>query len=64
MFFLLIADGRQRILDIMSQSLSTARTGKKENAPILDTLEIPAHQLSNFRGLGGYNLKKLTADTG
>jgi polyribonucleotide nucleotidyltransferase len=36
----------------------------KDNWPVSENIEIPAHKRSKFLGMGGSNLKKLTAETG
>ena len=48
----------------MNDTLSRPRDARKENGPVSEKLDIPAAKRSKFVGLGGYNLKKLTADTG
>ena len=58
------SEGRNRILDIMQDCLSKPRTVKKDNAPVMDKLDIPPQKRSKFVGFGGYNLKKITSTTG
>ena len=48
----------------MSKSIEEPRSSRKANGPVLEVLEVPPHKLSRFRGMGGHNLKKLTAETG
>ncbi|OQV18103.1 Polyribonucleotide nucleotidyltransferase 1, mitochondrial [Hypsibius exemplaris] len=57
-------DGRNRILDIMRDCLPAPREAKKDNAPVVEKLDIPPQKRSKFVGFGGYNLKKITASTG
>ncbi|VEN37554.1 unnamed protein product, partial [Callosobruchus maculatus] len=40
------------------------RTDKKENWPVCEKLEVEAHKRSRLLGVGGYNVKKLFAETG
>ncbi|GAB6030978.1 hypothetical protein CHUAL_007801 [Chamberlinius hualienensis] len=56
-------DAKSEILDIMADVINTPRE-KKENWPVIDKLEVPVHKRAKFIGLGGYNLKRLTAETG
>lgn len=37
---------------------------KKENWPVSEALDIPAHQRGKFVGAGGINLRRLMAETG
>ena len=57
--------GHHKILKMSCRiPLVKLETVAKGNTPILETLEIPAHKLFSFKGLGGHNLKKLTSETG
>lgn len=58
------SDGKSKILNIMNQVISKSRDEKKDNWPVSEKLEIPVHKRSKFIGHGGYNLKKLTSETG
>lgn len=49
---------------IMSEAISKPRDVHKDNWPIMEKFEIPAHKRSQFVGIGGRNLKRITADTG
>ena len=40
------------------------RLQRKDNWPVTEKLEVPVHKRSRLFGLGGGNLKKLTAVTG
>uniref|UniRef100_A0A224Z6D3 polyribonucleotide nucleotidyltransferase n=1 Tax=Rhipicephalus zambeziensis TaxID=60191 RepID=A0A224Z6D3_9ACAR len=57
-------EGKSEILKIMNDVISKPRTQKKDNWPVSERLEVPVHQRARFVGLGGHNLKKLTAETG
>ncbi|KAH7972249.1 hypothetical protein HPB52_009899 [Rhipicephalus sanguineus] len=56
--------GKSEILKIMNDVISKPRTQKKDNWPVSERLEVPVHQRARFVGLGGHNVKKLTAETG
>ncbi|XP_023225485.1 polyribonucleotide nucleotidyltransferase 1, mitochondrial-like [Centruroides sculpturatus] len=58
------SDGKSKILSIMNQVINKPREEKKDNWPVSEKLEIPIHKRSKFIGHGGYNLKKLTSETG
>lgn len=55
---------RSQIINIMNSVLSTPASNKKENKPILDTIEVPIHQRGKFLGIGGSNIKKILYETG
>ncbi|XP_049526527.1 polyribonucleotide nucleotidyltransferase 1, mitochondrial-like [Dermacentor silvarum] len=57
-------EGKSEVLKIMNEVISKPRTLKKDNWPVSERLEVPVHQRARFVGLGGHNLKKLTAETG
>uniref|UniRef100_A0A2R5L4P2 polyribonucleotide nucleotidyltransferase n=1 Tax=Ornithodoros turicata TaxID=34597 RepID=A0A2R5L4P2_9ACAR len=57
-------DGKGEILKIMHDVISKPRAVKKENWPVSEKLEVPPHHRTKLIGLGGYNIKKLTAETG
>lgn len=48
----------------MNETLSRPREGRQENKPVLEKLDVPAAKRAKFVGVGGFNIKKLTADTG
>lgn len=48
----------------MNETLSRPREGREENKPVLEKLDVPAAKRARFMGTGGFNIKKLTADTG
>lgn len=52
------------LLQIMSETISKARDVHKENWPVIEKFEVPIHKRSQFLGVGGLNLKRITAKTG
>jgi polyribonucleotide nucleotidyltransferase len=48
----------------MNATLSRPRDARKDNSPVIEKLEVPVVKRARFVGIGGYNLKKLTAETG
>lgn len=58
------SDAKSHILDIMSQTINKPRKDKKEIWPVSEKLQVEAHKRAKFIGLGGANLKKLTAEAG
>lgn len=58
------SDAKSHILDIMAQTINKPRKDKKEIWPVSEKLQVEAHKRAKFIGLGGANLKKLTAETG
>lgn len=58
------SDAKSKIIDIMNETLSRPREGRQENKPVLEKLDVPAAKRAKFVGIGGFNIKKLTADTG
>lgn len=58
------SDAKSHILDIMAQTISKPRKDKKDIWPVSEKLQVEAHKRPKFIGLGGANLKKLTAETG
>lgn len=57
-------DAKHSILGIMNDCLGAPRVGAKDNGPVSETIEVPVHQRPRFIGVGGRNLKRLTAETG
>ncbi|GFY39604.1 polyribonucleotide nucleotidyltransferase 1, mitochondrial [Trichonephila inaurata madagascariensis] len=57
------SEGKNKILSIMNETISKP-SEKKDNWPVSEKLEVPAHKVSQFFGLGGSNIKKLRAETG
>lgn len=58
------SDAKSHILDIMAQTINKPRKDKKDIWPLSEKLQVEAHKRPKFIGLGGSNLKKLTAETG
>ncbi|XP_033127815.1 polyribonucleotide nucleotidyltransferase 1, mitochondrial-like [Anneissia japonica] len=52
------------IINIMNDVISKPRSNRKDNSPVTESLEVPIARRSHFVGPGGYNLKKLRAETG
>ncbi len=62
-----IAEGMKaikHILSVMEKTLPHPRENMKQNSPVVEILDVPAVKRARFLGAGGYNLKKLTAETG
>lgn len=57
-------DAKSEILDIMERTISKARNDKKDIWPVSHKLNMDAHKRSKFIGVGGANLKRITAETG
>lgn len=57
-------DAKSLILDIMAGTISKPRKDKHDVWPLSEKLNIELHKRAKFVGLGGSNLKKLTAETG
>ncbi|KAL8185102.1 UNVERIFIED_CONTAM: Polyribonucleotide nucleotidyltransferase 1, mitochondrial [Gekko kuhli] len=55
---------KREILQIMNKTIAKPRTSRKENGPLVETVEVPLSKRARFVGPGGYNLKKLQAETG
>ncbi|XP_038065910.1 polyribonucleotide nucleotidyltransferase 1, mitochondrial-like [Patiria miniata] len=55
---------KSEILTIMATALKKPREDRKENSPVTETIDVPVARRSKFVGPGGYNLKKLRAETG
>lgn len=58
------SEAKSKILDIMSDCIREPRNERKDNAPVTEKLDVPAHKRPKFVGYGGYNLKRITAETG
>lgn len=58
------SEAKSHILDIMAQTLNKPRGDKKDVWPVSEKLPVDAHKRAKFVGLGGSNLKRLTAETG
>ncbi|EAT48007.1 AAEL000922-PA [Aedes aegypti] len=57
-------EARFRILDIMDETIASARTLKKDCWPVTDQLQIEPHQRSKLVGPGGINIRRLYLETG
>ncbi|KAM9600964.1 polyribonucleotide nucleotidyltransferase 1, mitochondrial isoform 2-T2 [Trichechus inunguis] len=55
---------KKEILQIMNKTISKPRASRKENGPVIETVQVPLSKRSKFVGPGGYHLKKLQAETG
>ncbi|XP_053316705.1 polyribonucleotide nucleotidyltransferase 1, mitochondrial isoform X2 [Spea bombifrons] len=55
---------KKDILQIMNKVISKPRANRKENSPVVETVQVPLSKRMRFLGPGGYNLKKLQAETG
>ncbi|KAF6105556.1 polyribonucleotide nucleotidyltransferase 1 [Phyllostomus discolor] len=55
---------KKEILQIMNKIISKPRASRKENGPVVETVQVPLSKRAKFVGPGGYNLKKLQAETG
>ncbi|XP_066245159.1 polyribonucleotide nucleotidyltransferase 1, mitochondrial [Euwallacea similis] len=58
------SDAKKKILQIMHQCIDKPRSGKKENWPAVEKLEVEPHKRAKLLGVGGLNMKKLFAQTG
>ncbi len=57
-------EGKQQILSIMADSQAAPRDSRKDNGPVVEKLDVPGNKRNKLVGIGGFNLKKLMADTG
>ncbi|KAB1267401.1 Polyribonucleotide nucleotidyltransferase 1; mitochondrial [Camelus dromedarius] len=55
---------KKEILQIMNKAISKPRASRKENGPVVETVQVPLSKRAKFVGPGGYHLKKLQAETG
>ncbi|XP_032208060.1 polyribonucleotide nucleotidyltransferase 1, mitochondrial isoform X2 [Mustela erminea] len=55
---------KKEILQIMNKTISKPRASRKENGPVIETIQVPLSKRAKFVGPGGYHLKKLQAETG
>uniref|UniRef100_A0A8C0GTD4 polyribonucleotide nucleotidyltransferase n=1 Tax=Chelonoidis abingdonii TaxID=106734 RepID=A0A8C0GTD4_CHEAB len=55
---------KREILQIMNKTIAKPRPNRKENGPVVETVQVPLSKRVRFVGPGGYNLKKLQAETG
>ncbi|KAJ7341291.1 hypothetical protein JRQ81_005215 [Phrynocephalus forsythii] len=55
---------KKDILQIMNRTIANPRPNRKENGPLVEVVQVPLSKRARFVGPGGYNLKKLQAETG
>ncbi|XP_041353446.1 polyribonucleotide nucleotidyltransferase 1, mitochondrial-like [Gigantopelta aegis] len=58
------SDAKNEILKIMSEVIMNPRDQMKDCGPVSEKLDIPIAKRSRFLGVGGYNLRKITGETG
>ncbi|KAL5008315.1 hypothetical protein ScPMuIL_013896 [Solemya velum] len=57
-------DGKSDLIGIMNQTIQKSRDNHKDCGPVTVKTLIPLVKRHRFIGIGGYNLKKLTGETG
>ncbi|KAM5164668.1 polyribonucleotide nucleotidyltransferase 1, mitochondrial [Mantella aurantiaca] len=57
-------NAKKEILQIMQKTISKPKAQNKENSPVVENVNVPLSKRARFVGPGGYNLKKLQAETG
>ncbi|XP_029031714.1 polyribonucleotide nucleotidyltransferase 1, mitochondrial [Betta splendens] len=55
---------KREILGIMNKCMAKPREARKENGPVVETVRVPVSRRARFFGPGGYNLRRLQAQTG
>ncbi|XP_015217967.2 polyribonucleotide nucleotidyltransferase 1, mitochondrial [Lepisosteus oculatus] len=55
---------KREILGIMNKAIPKPRPSRKENGPVVETVRVPVSRRVRFVGPGGYNLRRLQAETG
>uniref|UniRef100_A0A8C4GKJ9 polyribonucleotide nucleotidyltransferase n=1 Tax=Dicentrarchus labrax TaxID=13489 RepID=A0A8C4GKJ9_DICLA len=55
---------KREILAIMSKCIAKPRETRKENGPVVENVRVPVSKRARFVGPGGYNLRRLQAQTG
>ncbi|TSN95647.1 Polyribonucleotide nucleotidyltransferase 1, mitochondrial [Bagarius yarrelli] len=60
----LLTDILREILGIMNKSISKPRSERKEHGPVVENVRVPISRRAQFVGPGGYNLRRLQAQTG
>uniref|UniRef100_A0A8D0GXF6 polyribonucleotide nucleotidyltransferase n=1 Tax=Sphenodon punctatus TaxID=8508 RepID=A0A8D0GXF6_SPHPU len=55
---------KREILQIMNKTIAKPRPSRKEDGPVVETIQVPLSKRVRFVGPGGYHLKKLQAETG
>uniref|UniRef100_A0A8C8M239 polyribonucleotide nucleotidyltransferase n=1 Tax=Oncorhynchus tshawytscha TaxID=74940 RepID=A0A8C8M239_ONCTS len=55
---------KREILGIMNKTIAKPRDKRKENGPVVENVRVPVSRRARFVGPGGYNLRRLQAQTG
>ncbi|XP_043111106.1 polyribonucleotide nucleotidyltransferase 1, mitochondrial isoform X2 [Puntigrus tetrazona] len=55
---------KREILGIMNKVISQPRSSRKENGPLVENVKVPLSRRALFVGPGGFNLRRLQAETG
>ncbi|XP_039535221.1 polyribonucleotide nucleotidyltransferase 1, mitochondrial isoform X2 [Pimephales promelas] len=55
---------KREILAIMNKSIAKPRSSRKENGPVVENVSVPLSRRARFVGPGGFNLRRLQAQTG
>ncbi|XP_034408500.1 polyribonucleotide nucleotidyltransferase 1, mitochondrial [Cyclopterus lumpus] len=55
---------KREILGIMNKCTAKPRETRKENGPVIENVRVPVSRRARFVGPGGYNLRRLQAQTG
>uniref|UniRef100_A0A671XX19 polyribonucleotide nucleotidyltransferase n=1 Tax=Sparus aurata TaxID=8175 RepID=A0A671XX19_SPAAU len=55
---------KREILGIMNKCIASPRGTRKENGPVVENVRVPVSKRARFVGPGGYNLRRLQAQTG
>ncbi|KAM8738577.1 polyribonucleotide nucleotidyltransferase 1, mitochondrial [Acanthopagrus schlegelii] len=55
---------KREILGIMNKCIASPRGTRKENGPVVENVRVPVSKRALFVGPGGYNLRRLQAQTG
>lgn len=55
---------KREILGIMNKCIAKPRDKRKENGPVVENVRVPVSRRARFVGPGGYNLRRLQAQTG
>uniref|UniRef100_A0A4W6FA00 polyribonucleotide nucleotidyltransferase n=1 Tax=Lates calcarifer TaxID=8187 RepID=A0A4W6FA00_LATCA len=55
---------KREILGIMNKCLAKPRDSRKESGPVVENVRVPVSKRARFVGPGGYNLRRLQAQTG
>ncbi|XP_030627170.1 polyribonucleotide nucleotidyltransferase 1, mitochondrial [Chanos chanos] len=55
---------KREILGIMNKTIAKPRPSRKENGPVVENVRVPISRRARFVGPGGYNLRRLQAQTG